>query len=274
MVYRWRCKSCDFSTWAPGRERVAESAKSHLITHHRDRVKREDFGLAWSCPYCDSSGRGYESQQAVEDFKNHLFGHMAPLIESGVHVADDINGTGSILVHASPESAGADNVRINFFAPADICILVTTNPKRRIELIADRLREWPASTIVITTKSQPLAGIDGIDFEVVPLEIVQLEKSLGLSSLGETVSRVLENHESAEGKISLGFDILSEIIEKFQLQEVFKFMHVFTSRCRRADALSHYYIDPNPQSESTLNVLDQAFDMTIRPSGTVFESRP
>lgn len=274
MVYRWRCRNCDFSTWSTERGRTAKSAKSHLVTHYQGKIRREDFGLAWSCPYCESEGRGHDEEGALSEFKDHVFGHVEPLLESGVHVADDINGTGNVVVNAPLESTGADNARIHFLAPADICLFVTTNPKRRIELIAEELPEWPAWTIVITTKSQPLAGIEGIDFSTVPLEVVQLDKSLGLSSLGETVSRVLDEHESTEGKISLGFDILPEIIEKFQLQEVFKFMHVFTSRCKRANALSHYYFNPQTQSESTVNILDQVFDMNIYANGTVFESRP
>jgi hypothetical protein len=274
MVHRWRCRNCEFSTWAPGRDQTVESAKSHLVKHYRDKIYKEDFGLAWSCPYCEATGRSHDSEEAFDRFKDHLFGHVEPLLESGVHVADDVNGTGSILVNAPLESTGADSARLALLTPADICIFVTTNPERRLELIDEKFPEWPALTIVVTTKSQPLAGIEGIDFSAVPIEVVQLDKSLGLSSLGETVSRVLGEYESAEGKVSLEFDIIAEIIEKFELQDVFKFMHVFTSRCKKADALSHYYLDPKAQSESTINLLSQVFDMTLHANGTLFESRP
>jgi rubredoxin len=273
MVYRWRCRNCDFSTWSASNETTAEAAKSHLIKHYEGNIRTEDFGVAWSCPYCETEQRGHDKEQMIQAFKDHLFGHVEPLLESGVHVADDIGRTGNILVNAPLESTGADNARIHFLAPADVCLFVTTNPKRRIELLDEELSEWPAWSIIITTKSQPMAGIDGIDFSTVPLEVVQLNKSLGLSSLGETVARVLDENESTSGKISMEIDILPEIIAKFELQDVFNFLHLFTSRSERAGALSHYYFNPETQSESTVNILDQVFDMQINANGSVFESR-
>jgi hypothetical protein len=272
MVYHWGCRHCDFSTWSPDRDRTAESAKSHLLNHYEGNVRQEDFGLAWSCPYCDNTGRDHDGDKALAEFKNHLFSHVEPLLESGVHLADGINGTGSIMIRGPTESPGADNARIHLLTPADIYVFVTTTPKRRIELIRDELSEWPAWTVLITTKSQPLAGVDGIDLSTIPMEVVQLDKALGLSSLGETVSRVLSEHESAEGKISLEFDILPEVIAKFDVKEAFRFLHIFTSRCDRANALSHYYVNPKTQSESSINVLSEVFDMEIEADGAVFTS--
>jgi hypothetical protein len=270
MVHRWGCRQCDFSTWSTDRDQTAESAKSHLLKHHEDQFRQQDFGLAWSCPYCEAEGRDHDDDYAIAEFKRHLFDHVESLLESTVHVADDIDATGSIMVKAPVESAGANNARVHFLAPADIYVFVTQNPKRRIELIRDDLPEWPEWTILITTKSNPLADIEGIDFSTVPLEVVQLDKHLGLSTLGETVSRVLSEHESPEEKISLEFDILPEIIDKFSVQDVFQFLHIFTSRCARSRVLSHYYVDPTMESESTVNVLSEVFDMQIEANGPVF----
>ncbi len=272
MVYRWGCRRCDFSTWSTDQDQTAESAKSHLLKHYESKFRQEDFGLAWSCPHCEAEGRDHDSDRALAEFKDHLFSHVEPLLESGVHVADSIDRTGSIMVRGPLESPGADNARIHLLAPADIYVFVTTTPERRIELIRDEFPEWPAWTVMITTKLQPLAGIDGIDFSTVPMEIVQLDKNLGLSSLGETVSRVLSEHESKQGKISVEFDILPEVIEKFDVQNAFRFLHIFTSRCDRADALSHYYVNPETQPESTVNVLDNVFDAQIEVDGPVFTS--
>lgn len=272
MVYRWECRHCDFSTWSTDRDRIAESIQSHLAEHYKSNFRKEDFGLAWSCPYCEAEGRDHDSDRALAEFKSHLFGHAESLLESDTHVADSINGTGSIMVKGPPESVGVDNARVHLLSPADIYVFVTTTPERRIELIRDEMSEWPALTVLITTKRQPLSGIAGVDFSTIPIEVVQLDKQLGLSSLGETVSRVLSEHESKQGKISLEFDILPEVIEKFEVQKAFRFLHVFTSRCNRADALSHYYIDPKTQSESKINVLGEVFDMQIEANGTVFTS--
>ncbi|RLM57239.1 hypothetical protein DVK02_05515 [Halobellus sp. Atlit-31R] len=246
--------------------------QSHLLGHHRRNLRQEDFSYRWSCPYCGAENHHHERDEAVSEFETHLFDHVENRLESGVHVADGIGGTGSILVKAPLESTGANGARIHLLTPADVYIFVTQNPKQRLELIRDELSEWPALTIVITTKSQPLSGVDGVDLETVPLEIVHLNKRLGLSSLGETVSRVLSEHESTGRKISLEFDILSEVIATFDIQDVFHFLRGFTSRCARSDALSHYYVNPTSQSESIMNVLEQLFDMQIEATGAVFES--
>ena len=272
MVYRWRCRHCEYETWSPDRKTLSETVTSHVVTHFEGRLRQEDFGVAWECPYCEATGRGHDSEETVQAFKDHLFTHVEPLIEDGAHVADDIGHTGNVLVNAPLESRGADNARIHLLSPGDICIFVTTNPAKRLRLLDEELSEWPAWTIVITTKDQPLAGIAGIDFSTVPLEVVKLDKGMTLSDLGETISRVLDEQGSVEGKISFEFDILPEIVETFQIKNVFQFLHLLTSRCERAEALSHYYFDPQSQSTSTVNILDKVFDLQITAKNNVFES--
>jgi len=271
MVYRWRCRHCAFSSWAASREQAADSVKSHLFAHNTQNVRQQDFSYRWSCPYCSADGHKHDRDQVVVEFRDHLFDHAESQLHPDVHLADDINQTGSILIKAPLESTGADGARIHLLTPANVYIFVTREPQKRVELIRDEFPQWPAATIIITTKSQPLSDVDGIDLESLPLEVVHLNKRLGLDSLGETVSRVLSEHESA-GKISLEFDILSEIITKFDVQDALRFLQGFTSRCKRSNVLSHYYVNPTAQSDSVMNVLEQLFDMQIEATGLVFES--
>jgi len=74
------------------------------------------------------------------------------------------------------------------------------------------------------------------------------------------------------GTLSVEFDILPELVDKFDLRTVFKFLHLLSSRLDRADALSHYYVDPRRQQAASVNVLEQAFDLSIRASGGAFRS--
>lgn len=274
MVHRWRCRHCSFSVWSASREETVETVQSHMLDHHRGNLSQAEFQLRWECPYCDASGQSHDQSAGVQQFKRHLYDHVEPLMESSVHVADDIDGTGSVLVKAPTDSAGADNARIHFLAPCDIVLFVTTNPARRVELLAQRLDEWPAWTIVLTTKTNPLAGVEGIDIGNVPLEVVQLDGTLGLRDLGETISRVLDEQDTTQAKLSVEFDILSEIVQKFQVQTVFRFLHVLSKRLERSGALSHYYVDSNRQSASTLNVLEELFDLSITAEGNAFTSEP
>jgi rubredoxin len=263
MVHRWRCRRCSFTVWSARRGAIVDAVESHLLDHHRGKLTNRDFRISWECPYCETTGQSHDESDGIARFRSHLFDHVEPLLESGVHVADDVGGTGSILVRSQAGSAGADNARIHFLSPGNIVLFVTTNPAQRIRLLDEQLDEWPAWTILVTTKDDPLAGVTGVDLSEKPLEVVRLDGRLGLSDLGETISRVLDEQEHSDGKISLEFDILSEIVEKFDLQTVFKFLHVFAERCASADALAHYYVNPRARSESTLNVLDEVFDLTI-----------
>lgn len=274
MVHRWRCRHCDFTIWSPAAEITVTGVKNHILDHHRNQLTEEGFQRRWDCPYCDASGEHHDRDECLQTFQNHLFEHVKPLMESDKHVADDIERRGNVLVLAPPEGRPADNARKHFLALGDIAIFVTANPAPRLRLIEEQLSQWPAATIVITTRENPLEGIEDMDFANIPIEIVKLDKRMGLGGLGETISRVVYEHEQVQGKISFEFDILAEIIDTFQLEQVFKFLHALTSRLDSAEALSHYYVNPQAQSESTINVLDQLFDLRIRATEETFVSNP
>jgi hypothetical protein len=270
MVLRWNCRHCWFTTWGASKQAVAKQVKSHIVSHHQSSISSGDFHLQWDCPYCSESGLEQDEREGLRAFKSHLYKHVAPLIEEGKHVGDDINGTGNVLVLAPLESQGAENARTHFLAPSDIAIFVTTKPTARIRLLQNRLDELPAWTSVITSNEDPFGAESDIDISNVPIDVVQLKSTHGLSGLGTALAKVLSEHESASGKISVEFDIFSEIVASFDLQEVFKFLHILGSRFEKADALSHFYFDPTVESNSTLNLLREAFDLTIRPEDEVF----
>jgi hypothetical protein len=274
MVNRWRCRHCEFTVWSASGEETVSSVKSHIMEHHTGQLTDDGFQIHWNCPYCEEGGDHHDEEQGIQTFQNHLFEHVQPLMESDTHVADEISGTGDVLVLGALESTGADNARIHFLAPADIAIFVTSNPARRLRLLHEEMQQWPSATVVITTNDKPLEGLEDLDFTNVPIEVVKLDKRLGLGGLGETISRVVEEHESTKRKLSVEFDILAEIISTFNLEEVFKFLHALTARLERANALSHYYFDPQSRSESTINVLDQIFDVRITANGNTFVTEP
>ena len=273
MVHRWRCRHCQYTVWSASRQSTVTDVGTHMLSHHRNRISDDELQISWSCPYCETTGRETDRDDGIQAFKRHLFDHVEPLLESGVHVAEDINGSGSVAVLGPLESDGVNNARVHFHSPCDIVVFVTTDPVERLRLLDRTLQSWPAWTVVITTKEEPLAGLTDIDPAVIPLEVVSLQKSLGLRDLGETISSVVAQQEAAAGKLSVEFDILPEIIETFDLQTVFKFLHTLDARLREASALSHYYVDPRAQSESTVNVVGEVFDMRLDATGETFTSR-
>ncbi|SDJ86124.1 hypothetical protein SAMN05216226_110133 [Halovenus aranensis] len=274
MVYRWRCRHCEFTVWGRSGEAVANQVRSHMLAHNRQHVTEGEMQVQWTCPYCDRTGQTSGRERGLEAYSDHLFGHVEALMESGVHVADDIGHTGSILTLSPLESAGANNARVHFISPCDIAVFVTTNPSRRIRLLKRELTELPAWIVVLTTKREPLESLSEESLSTLPLEVVRLDKQLGLSDLGQTVSRVLGEQERMDGKITVEFDILSELLDTFTLQNVFKFLHILNSRLEKADALSHYYFDPSAGYEGSANVIEEMFDLRIRANEETFVSEP
>jgi hypothetical protein len=274
MVYRWQCRSCDWTTWSTSREQTEQEAKSHLVGHYRDKLSKSSLGIQWTCPYCEQVGQSGDRSEGIERYADHLFSHAESLIEPDVHVAEEFHGTGSVLVLSALETAGADNARKHFLSPGDILMFVTTRPQRRIRLVRDELGEWPSLVVVVTSQEKPLDGLSGVDPSSLPLEVVQIDGTASLSTLGQTLSRVLQEHEQSEGKISFEFDILSELLTTFDLQQVFRFLHVLTARLEKANALSHFFANPGVQSESSINVLDPVFDIKLTAEDRVFTSEP
>jgi hypothetical protein len=214
----------------------------------------------------------HDRAEAVQEFKAHMYTHVESDVASGVHVADDIDRRGNVMVKGPVESAGSNNARVHFLSAGDIVVVVTSTPKDRIQLLHDHLGQWPDWTVIITTKRRPLNEPMDIDFSDIPIELVKLDQSLGPNGLGETISRVIAEHEAPNKKLAFGFDILPEIIKKFDLKRSVKFMKMLSKRLGEADALSQYYIDPGPQSSTVLNVIDDKFDLELETENKVFTS--
>jgi rubredoxin len=269
MVYRWRCRQCAFGLWAASADDAAEAVRSHLFDHAESNLRRDDLRTVWRCPHCGTQGETYAGDGATESFKSHLFGHVASQLEADAHVADAVGGTGSVLVLAPPDGDAAANARAHFLSRGDAAVVVTADPTARLRLLDRKLPSWPASTTLVTTAAEPLSGVD-IDPPTEP-EVVTIDGRPDLSGVGETLSRTLRSVE-ARGSLSVEFDILTELVETFELRTVFRFLHLLSSRLERAGALAHYYLDPRRVQRASINMLEQAFDLVIRADGAVFTS--
>ena len=270
MVYKWHSRRCRFTIWSHSRARLDSQLKSHLLGHYTDSVSKQNFRLAWECPHCDIEGQTHDKETGVQEFKDHLYSHVEGRIQSGVHIADDIGGSGNVLVKAPIESTGAVNARAHFLSVGDIVVIVTNHPEARLRLLHEKLNQWPERTVVITTKRRPLEDPPDIDFSDVPVEVVKLDPTLGPTGLGETISRVIEEQHTPGKRIAFGFDILPEIIESFDVKRSYRFLSMLSARLKEVNALAQFYINPRPQSSSVLNAIDDEFDLELTAENAVF----
>ncbi|AZH25316.1 DUF7504 family protein [Haloplanus aerogenes] len=270
MVSRWQCRHCSFTLWAANSDAAADPVATHLLQHAASNLTNDGVRTAWRCPYCDTQGQTYAGDGAVEAFKSHLFEHET--LETGVHMADAIGRTGSALLIVPTDGAAAANARTHFLSRGDDVLIVTASPAARLRLLDETLDSWPTSTRILTTAADPLAST-GIDPAAVPLEIVTIDRRPDLSGLGETLASTLSSRR-ADGTLVVEFDILSELLATFELQTVFRFLHLLLSRLDQEDALSQFYLDPRRHQRASINVLEKAFDLSIRSKGTVFTAEP
>ena len=274
MVHKWRCRHCGFSAWSDSRERLDRTIGSHLFDHHSGRVVKADFRLQWSCPYCGATGKEHDEASITDAFTEHLGEHARNAIEGNAHIAAEIGRSGNVLVKAPTESDVADNARIHFLAGSDLAIVVTKKPKARIRLLHRRLEGWPGRTVVMTKKRRPLEGgfapdLD-LDLASAPIELVELDRRLGPSDLGETISRVIDAHYTPGRTVSVEFDILSDIVQSFDLRTTYDFVSMLSGRLEEVGAIAHLYVAAHPRISSALNVLEEQIDLELHVDSKVF----
>jgi hypothetical protein len=274
MVRKWRCRHCGFSAWSDSRERLDRTIGSHLFDHHSGRVTKADFRLQWSCPYCDATGTEHDETAVTEAFTDHLGGHASNAIEENAHIAAEIGRSGNVLVKAPTESDVANNARVHFLSGSDLAIVVTKKPKARIRLLHRRLDRWPGRTVVVTTKRRPLDGGFDLDLASVPIELVELDRRLGPSELGETISRVIDAHHAPGEAVSVEVDILSDLVRSFDLRTTYDFVSMLSRRLGEVGAIAHLYVAASPRISSALNVLDERIDLQLEADARVFTAEP
>nr|WP_235853477.1 ATPase domain-containing protein [Halosimplex salinum] len=99
-----------------------------------------------------------------------------------------------------------------------------------------------------------------------------------MTGIGIKFSEFVEEFRQERGieNVRVMVDSLSTLLMYSDVQTVFRFMHVFTSRIENADALGVHVIESTAHEEETLNTLRQLFDqaVTVEEDGTVATTIP
>lgn len=154
------------------------------------------------------------------------------LLASGIS-----DGEGAVVVS---NADGAERIRTEHSSlfersgPVGIVDCITNN--RRSDALGD------ADLVRYVSSPEDMTGI-GIEFSEL-LEEFYTER-------GSTRNRAL-------------FDSISTILMYSNLQTVFRFLHVFTTRIENADALGLFVIQSDGHDDKTMNTLSQLFDGIVR----------
>ena len=262
---RWDCNQCDFMAWTDDHAEMEHIIESHLLAHHKENVRKSDFRISWQCPYCPTEQTAYDKEEALTAFKSHLHDHANGSVTESAHIADQLSWNGNIKVKGPVSAAEADSVRTHFHAAADLAIILTANPAARIQLLYDELDEWPSRTVVLSTDGHPFDETSDLDFSGVSIELVELDARLRPTDIGETISRIIDMHQTPEMTVSVEVSILTDIIESFSLDTSCEFVRMLSARLNDVDGVFQLYVDPdsNPNVATALNFLDDEIDFTI-----------
>lgn len=265
MMDRWRCTHCDFLTWADGRSEIKDTVQTHLLAHYSENLTKSDFRVTWDCPYCATEKTIYDKAEAIAGFKSHLYSHVEDRIQTNKHIAERLGWNGNVRIDAPIESDEADTLRAHFHSEADLIVLITANPEARIRLLHKRLTDWPTRAVVVSTDGNPFGDNNELNFSGIPIELVELDSRLGPSDVGETVSRILDVHHENNMRVSVEVDIISELINSFDLQTSCDFVRMLSSRLEDVDGVFQLYVDPDAHRNipTVLNFLEDEFDLTI-----------
>lgn len=176
------------------------------------------------------------------------------------------NGTSALM------SGKAREARMAFYdAVADgleageAAILVTTNdsPEQVIAALRDRTTiEADRVGIVDATGDGEDELIDGVTVRTVG----STGDLTGLSLAFAKQLQLLQERGLAD-RVRVGVDSVSTLMMYAEVQTVFRFLHVFTSRLGSADLLGLFTLTPDMHDEKAVNTVRTLFDTEVQVEG-------
>jgi KaiC/GvpD/RAD55 family RecA-like ATPase len=143
-----------------------------------------------------------------------------------------------------------------------VIIVTTRDSARRVlddfEVLVDDPESVNVGIVDCVTKHQGRSAQD--------TEVVKYASSPeDMTGIGIKFSEFVEEFQTSRGveRIRVVFDSLTPLLMYSDLQTVFQFMHVFTSRIDNAGAVALYVIDSTAHEAETANTLKQLFDGVI-----------
>jgi len=153
-------------------------------------------------------------------------------------------------------------------------IVSTRDSASRIrEQVAALAETTPESMIAVVDAVTEHIGRSGDDDWTKYVASPEDVSAIGVK-FSEFIQSLYTDHERDRNRVFV--DSLSTLLVYSNLQTVFRFLHVFTSRVENASALGLYTLESTAHDDEALNTLTQLFDGTIavEKSGTATLTLP
>lgn len=135
-----------------------------------------------------------------------------------------------------------------------LTVSITGNPGQRLRAYVDKHGD-PADATTVCGSNADTAGL-----EEEGVTVKTITNPGDLTRMGIEIDKTLGKWDEEDGPIAFGFYSLTPLLQYVELQTLFKFLHVLTSRLRDVGATAHFHIDPEAHDEKTLSVLRSLFD--------------
>ncbi|WP_255148759.1 DUF7504 family protein [Halorarius halobius] len=145
---------------------------------------------------------------------------------------------------------------------ATLVVTFTLPPEQWVERWDDRVGDRPEELVLVTT-SDTFAGPTADD-ELDDIGIEYLSTPGDLTGLGMIISKYLERWHEADRRMALCFDSLTTLLQYEELHNVYRFLHLMTTRLAGAGAHAHFHLDPATQDEQAVSTLASTFDAIAR----------
>ncbi|MFB6118091.1 hypothetical protein [Halosegnis sp.] len=157
-----------------------------------------------------------------------------------------------------PTGARAHVIAVNF----------SPNPGTWLDRYDEHAGESPAGVVLVTTSD---TSIDETAYDW-PVAVEGLSSPADLTGIGMVVSKYLERWQGRE-TVALCFDSLTALLQYEDAKDVYRFLHIISTRLAGTAARSHFHLDPMTQDDQTVSTLRSSFDAvaTFDPDAETWE---
>jgi hypothetical protein len=173
-------------------------------------------------------------------------------------------GTNLLVTGASRDAESALFDVLGDGDPGETTVVITTNPsaERVVSELRDRGVDPTREVGVVDATGQTAVDEEGVHVE-------QIGTPADLTGISLEFAKLVQRFEraGAGNRIRIGLASISTLLMYSDVQTVFRFLHVFTSRIQSAGLFGVFTLDPGMHDPQTVNTVRAIFDAEARVEG-------
>lgn len=205
----------------------------------------------WKCNHCDFSVLSATQQNLIRRVQGH-----------------QRDQGGNVLVHEGAGDSQSHHTcirQLSVYDPAKTGVLIVTkSPARKLEGWKREHGDWPQRLEILTPNIKDKLPSEEIvteaDFINGPLDISEIEPT-ELNRVARDIDEKLRSLDNSAKHVTVCFDNMTELVNSFGPQPVFKFTHAINGRIRSLGAVGHWHYKPETQIESSNHIIHQLFQL-------------